>query len=79
VDNVDKWTIDFKSLTYNIRCIYTTIYQPLAYMVFNIIHNIHNSYFVRVRALFLIVHNQSTINPQSVHKLKTTTPKIYLR
>jgi hypothetical protein len=52
VDIVDKWTIDFKSLAYNICGIYTTLLQSLAMYLFNIIHNIHKPDLLRVRRRF---------------------------
>ena len=48
VDNVDKWTIDFKLLAYNICGIYTTNIQPIAYMVFNIVHLVRKPDLLRV-------------------------------
>ena len=68
MDNVDKWTIDLKSLAYNICGVNTTNIQLIKIYLFNIVHNIHKPDLLRVHAPFLIVHNRSTIDPQQVHK-----------
>ena len=41
VDNVDKWTINFKSLAYNIGAIEYITYYPFSYIYLIIVHIIH--------------------------------------
>jgi hypothetical protein len=67
---MDKWTINFKSLAYNICGVNTTNIQPINIKLINIVHNIHKLGSIKVRAPFFIIHN-------TIHKLSTHYPQIY--
>lgn len=64
MDNVDKWTINFKSLAYNIGAIEYITYYPFPYIYLIIVHNIHN----QASWAFADFCNYPQHYPQTIHK-----------